>query len=99
MTKPMRSCLKHAKIDKRVNVQGLRRSAEDTLRRLGVAGAVAEAVMGHGKRMRQHYSTVGATEIACLGPRMIAALGLSAEFVGDRVGDQGVEKENAQSPG
>ena len=49
MTKPMRACVKKAKLRKRVNVQGLRRSAEDILRRLGVAGAVAEAVMGHGR--------------------------------------------------
>ncbi len=71
MTKPMRDCLDKAEISKRVTVQGLRRSAEDMLRRLGVSGALAEALMGHNARMRSRYSTVDHREVARLGPRLV----------------------------
>jgi len=76
MTKPMKDCLARAGINKRVTVQGLRRSAEDVLRRLGVSGALAEALMGHNSRMRSRYSTVDHHEVAVLGPRLVQALGL-----------------------
>jgi integrase len=89
MTKPMSTCVEKAKLTKHVNMQVLRRSAEDILRRLGVAGAVAEAVMGHGGLMRHHYSTVAPHEVASIGPRIVEAIGLSELFVGDRVGDRG----------
>ena len=94
MTKPMRTCLKKAKITKKVNVQGLRRSAEDILRRLNVAGPVAEALMGHGTWMRSHYSTVADHEVASVGRKVVGVLGLSGKVVGEIVGHQGAENEN-----
>jgi len=98
MTKPMRDCLKKAGIDKRVTVQGLRRSAEDVLRRLGVSGALAEALMGHNARMRSRYSTVDHREVASLGPRLVRVLGL--EETGRLKGRLNApEKENASLAG
>ena len=95
MTKPMRNCLKKAKVTKKVNIQGLRRSAEDILRRLNVAGPLAEALMGHSTRMRSHYSTVAEHEVASVGRQVVRRLGLVMKNVGDRVGDQDVSKKNA----
>lgn len=95
MTKPMRKCLKKAKVTKKVNIQGLRRSAEDILRRLNVAGPLAEALMGHSTRMRSHYSTVAEHEVASVGRQVVRRLGLVLSNVGDRVGDQDVSKKNA----
>jgi integrase len=74
MVKPMREALDKAEISKRVTPQGLRRSFEDALRRLGVAGPVAEAVMGHNARMRSAYSTVAVGEVARLGTKIGRAL-------------------------
>jgi hypothetical protein len=65
------------------------------LRRLNVEGPVAEAVMGHGRRMRSH-STVLDPEVAQLGPRIAAAIGLTSEEVGVSVGDQRAEMANVQ---
>ena len=96
MTKPMCDCLKKAKIGKRVTVQGLRRSAEDVLRRLGVSGPLAEALMGHNARMRSRYSTVDQREVANLGPRLVQVLGLEdAGRLNRRL--KGSENENAPS--
>ncbi len=96
MTKPMHDCLKKAKIGKRVTVQGLRRSAEDVLRRLGVSGPLAEALMGHNARMRSRYSTVDHREVANLGPRLVQVLGLEdAGRLNRRL--KGSENENAPS--
>jgi hypothetical protein len=79
-----------------VTVQGLRRSAEDVLRRLGVAGPLAEALMGHGTLMRSHYSTIADHEVASVGLKFVQAIGLSQKNVGASVGSQGSKKENAQ---
>lgn len=79
MTKPMKRCLELAGIDKRVSVQGLRRSAEDVLRRLGVAGPVAEALLGHNAQMRSRYSTVSLAEVANIGGRIVDAIGHRSE--------------------
>ena len=51
--------------------------------------------MGHNKRMRSRYSTVSDQEVATVGLRIVEAIGLSEANVGDRVGDQASEKENA----
>ena len=99
MTKPMRICIKKAKISKRVTIQGLRRSAEDVLRRLGVAGPLAEALMGHNERMRSRYSTVDVLEVAALGPRMVKAIGVPMANVVPNVVPSAPEKENASSAG
>ena len=93
MTKPMRDCLERAKIDKRVTMQGLRRSAEDVLRRLGVSGPLAEALMGHNARMRSHYSTVADHEVANVGDRVAQAV--FGDQVGGEVGGSAAEQENA----
>jgi len=77
MTRPMRECLARAGINRRVTVQGLRRSAEDAYRRLGVSGPLAEALMGHNARMRSRYSTVDRREVAKLGPSLARVLGLA----------------------
>lgn len=94
MTRPMRKCLKKAKVTKKVNVQGLRRSAEDILRRLNVAGPLAEALMGHSTRMRSHYSTVADHEVASVGLKVVHILGLSGTNVGDQCRGLVPENEN-----
>ena len=53
-----------------------RRYAAPWLRRLGVSGPLAEALMGHIARMRSRYSTVDQREVANLGPRLVRVLGL-----------------------
>ncbi len=66
------------------------------LRRMGVSGALAEALMGHNARMRSRYSTVDHREVARLGPRLVRVLGL--EETGRLKGRLNApEKENASS--
>ena len=68
--KPLAECATKAELGKPVTAQVLRRSFEDRLRRMGVGGVLAEAVMGHNAQMRSRYSTVAEAEVAELGRRI-----------------------------
>jgi integrase len=63
LSKPNRLVLKHAEINKRMTIHGLRRTATDLLRLAAVAPTAAKAIIGHTTdRMREHYSSVSADE-------------------------------------